>query len=46
MSRWVDCNSDRGYEEAKREREERINKVEILRGFGLFMWDKMPYIVF
>ena len=24
-------------EEAEREREERINKVEILRGFGLFM---------
>ena len=24
-------------EEAEREREERINKVEILKGFGLFM---------
>ena len=33
-------------EEAEREREERINKVEILRGFELFMRDKMPYIVF
>ena len=46
MSRWMDCDSGGGYAEAEREREERINKVEILKGFGLFMWDKMPYIVF
>ena len=33
----MDCDSGRGDEEVEREREERINKVEILRGFGLFM---------
>lgn len=33
----MDCDSDGNDEEAEREREERINKVEILRGFGLFM---------
>lgn len=33
----MDCNSGGNDEETERKREERINKVEILRGFGLFM---------
>ena len=42
----MDYDSGGNDDEAEREREERINKMEILRGFGLFMRDKMPYIVF
>ena len=42
----MDCNSGGNDEAVERKREERINKAEILRGFGLFMLDKMPYIVF
>ena len=37
LSRRMDCNSGGNDEGTEREREERINKVEIVRGFGLFM---------
>lgn len=37
LPRRMDCNFGGNDEEAEREREKRINRVEILRGFGLFM---------
>ena len=45
----MDCDSDGNDEKTEGKREEGINRDYWrgdMRGFGLFMLDKMPYIVF